>query len=404
MFLHSFLTRRVLLPLLPRILPAKTNTPPSRITSRMKDTLLRLTLSSTRTELEEIRHKDHTQTLSKLPASASPSLTIQHLQSAYLKSLTHLVPSSLLHPPSLPLNTYLPTGPPPLLDFLRLQYLTCLTVPYLQTHDLYKDLQSLTKTSSPPPTLASYARLLSPRSKSGKVKVTSKNARTLLLDPLPPPPIKSYLLPLLNNCGSYVNGAPAVMYVMESLSYYELFPLEHLQLIANSISTVIGTSGKVLELGAGDGRLTKGLRYVMKGVDIVGTDDGTWGLEGKGGEVMKADYKEALKRYATEEDVVVVSWMPQGVDWTREIRRRGVKGYVLVGEIWDGCCGDNWETWGNPKYRRRGEGEEEEDDTPIYEREGYVMEVVGEGKEQISRYCSKGSQVTKTVLFTRVDR
>ena len=32
-------------------------------------------------------------------------------------------------------------------------------------------------------------------------------------------------------------------------------------------------------------------------------------------------------------DIVVCSWMPQGVDFTAEFRKAGVDGYVLIGEV-----------------------------------------------------------------------
>ena len=62
-----------------------------------------------------------------------------------------------------------------------------------------------------------------------------------------------------------------------------------------------------------------------------------------------ADYREALKTYRPH--LVLCSWMPMGVDWTRAFRECGSVGeYLLLGEVYDGAVGHNWETWGNPAF------------------------------------------------------
>jgi len=71
---------------------------------------------------------------------------VLRLQSAYFSSLQTLLPSSLLTPPNTTSTAkYLRTGPPALLDFLRLQYLACITVPYLQAYDMYPKINELDK-------------------------------------------------------------------------------------------------------------------------------------------------------------------------------------------------------------------------------------------------------------------
>jgi hypothetical protein len=145
----------------------------------------------------------------------------------------------------------------------------------------------------------------------------------------------------------------------------------------------------VLELGAGNGRLAFFLRREltnsMKGagisnthhqkkkkvsnnsgkkdksslvtVDFIAIDHGGWSIRknattsdlGKDGYVEKLDYKKALLKY--QPDLVIVSWMPMFSDWTKEIRATpSVKEYILIGESDDGCCGNNWETWGNAEF------------------------------------------------------
>ena len=73
--------------------------------------------------------------------------------------------------------------------------------------------------------------------------------------------------------------------------------------------------------------------------------------EGSGGaiEVEPLSCAAALLKY--QPTVVVCSWMPQGVDWSAEIRAtKSVQEYILVGEVDGGCCGDPWLTWGHSSF------------------------------------------------------
>ena len=65
--------------------------------------------------------------------------------------------------------------------------------------------------------------------------------------------------------------------------------------------------------------------------------------------VLSMDFRKALKRY--NPDIVICSWMPMSEDWSQVIRNNPhVKEYILIGEWWDGCVGNNWFTWGNPHF------------------------------------------------------
>jgi hypothetical protein len=103
---------------------------------------------------------------------------------------------------------------------------------------------------------------------------------------------------------------------------------------------------------------------------LVATDDGSWSIFPRA-PVERLSVEQALERYApvlppapstpspsAQADsnhggrvtIVLCSWMPMDVDWTRLFRRHRVDEYVLIGERDDGQCGHNWETWGNPHF------------------------------------------------------
>ncbi len=99
---------------------------------------------------------------------------------------------------------------------------------------------------------------------------------------------------------------------------------------------------RVLEVGAGDGWLSKLL--IAKGLNVVGvTDNHSWLVHSKmtyGMPVEKMTYYNAIKKYRP--DVVIVSWMPYGSDWTPGFRKiKSVKGYFIIGESEGGCCGSD---------------------------------------------------------------
>lgn len=101
-----------------------------------------------------------------------------------------------------------------------------------------------------------------------------------------------------------------------------------------------GTTKKtvtVLEVGAGNGRLSHFLRRKLKApsastslgtFQVVATDSGGWKLKGADAlsavedfvPVEKLGFEAALAKY--NPDVVLVSWMPMGEDWT-EVGREG---------------------------------------------------------------------------------
>jgi hypothetical protein len=128
----------------------------------------------------------------------------------------------------------------------------------------------------------------------------------------------------------------------------------------------------VLEVGAGNGRLSHFLSTALtegrsvkdiratgspsfrhddpesENIVIICTDSGDRGLDVECGmrfPVEKIRHEDALSKY--KPDIVIVSWMELGCDWTESFRRcPSVKEYILIGEADSGVCGRLHETWG----------------------------------------------------------
>mmetsp|Transcript_19145 Transcript_19145/g.51541 ORF Transcript_19145/g.51541 Transcript_19145/m.51541 type:complete len:323 (+) Transcript_19145:29-997(+) len=152
---------------------------------------------------------------------------------------------------------------------------------------------------------------------------------------------------------------------------YEVLTREHVrglaQLILHVRAHLVAAGGlgqgqplRVLELGAGNGRLAHALRVAMASdhpsmkdaaqqdvstdppVLLVASD-----LHPRQGcfPVLEMDYARALEVCAP--DVALVSWMPLGHDWTHAVRASAsVQALVLVGEAGAGVCGHPSLTWG----------------------------------------------------------
>lgn len=117
---------------------------------------------------------------------------------------------------------------------------------------------------------------------------------------------------------------------------------------------------RVLEVGAGDGRLRHHLalsiarararQESLPDVELVATDSGQRGLAEAAPLELRARVKvlDAEAAIGAEQpDVVIACWMPMGADWTSKMRATpSVKEYILIGEVDDGICGHPWLTWG----------------------------------------------------------
>ena len=109
---------------------------------------------------------------------------------------------------------------------------------------------------------------------------------------------------------------------------------------------------RVLEVGAGDGKLAFHLQRLLGGhddgrIEVLASDDKSWRIKPMAGgpTVHEMDCAAAVSHFRP--NLVLCSWMPCGEDWTPGIRAvPEVESYVLIGEADapDGCCGAG-ETW-----------------------------------------------------------
>ncbi|MDI6603285.1 MAG: hypothetical protein QME57_04235 [Patescibacteria group bacterium] len=161
----------------------------------------------------------------------------------------------------------------------------------------------------------------------------------------------------------------------------------------------------ILEIGAGNGRLSHFLQQKLEErapgqTKVVATDSGEWRLK-RDFPVEQLKHDEAMKKYSP--DIVIVSWMPYLQDSSKDIRKcPSVKEYILIGETDGGCCGDPWETWGQP-WLLWDEDDEGGEKIPPYEADGFEREDLDELSDlQICRTDEPGRyRHSRTVSFKR---
>lgn len=157
----------------------------------------------------------------------------------------------------------------------------------------------------------------------------------------------------------------------------------------------------ILEVGAGDGRLTHFLQEKMDELipgkaKIIATDSGEYKIS-PDFPVESIPHKEALEKYKPK--IIIFSWMPYEYDCTSDFRAmESVDEYILIGEADGGCCGDEWETWGVSYL-----DEERDNQTPPYEKDGFEKIYQSEMSElQLSRVnISEGKSTSCTFSFMR---
>lgn len=162
----------------------------------------------------------------------------------------------------------------------------------------------------------------------------------------------------------------------------------------------------ILEVGAGDGRLTHFLQEKMNElmpgkVKIIATDSSDWKIP-LAFPVEKMSHNEALEKYKPK--IVISSWMPYQYDWTADFRAaESVDEYILIGEADGGCCGDEWLTWGQKWTFDEEERERRENQLPPYEQDGFEKVYQDDLSDlQLSRIdVFEGKSTTRTVSFRR---
>ena len=197
---------------------------------------------------------------------------------------------------------------------------------------------------------------------------------------------KTSLEDILEIAGAHVASNGPLNALCEERDIYQLWTKEYIELLAGYLlerTNSYDGDTVILDVGAGDGLLSKYLRMAMgekirpqsttrttkrrkspegkhqqhrrpssshqKVPAIVAVDDGSWRILQKA-DVQKMNAEEAMKQYSSDDNtqvIVLCSWMPMGIDWTSLFRKFNPSEYILIGECDDGGCGDNWETWGN---------------------------------------------------------
>jgi hypothetical protein len=122
-----------------------------------------------------------------------------------------------------------------------------------------------------------------------------------------------------------------------------------------------GAPLRVLEVGAGDGRLAYHLNAALRAaaedgsVTLHATDSDARGLlaASPAGALVEVAPCDASLLARCAPHLVLACWPPFGVDWTALFRAApSVREYVLLGE--PDICGTPWETWGDARHLERG--------------------------------------------------
>lgn len=142
---------------------------------------------------------------------------------------------------------------------------------------------------------------------------------------------------------------------------YEILTQEHIGQLSTYLQQRAEKYGatpqnplRILEVGAGDGRLTHFLSENLSNtIRLEATDSGhkkikpefpVTIIKGDRGETDGlGPIEKAMQEY--QPDIVISSWMPINKDWTKTFRDMpSVKEYILIGD--PEVCAQPWETWG----------------------------------------------------------
>ncbi len=166
-------------------------------------------------------------------------------------------------------------------------------------------------------------------------------------------------------------------------NFFELFSLEYINKLSEYISERIELEGnkngfpvKILEIGAGNGKLTHSLKKRLNEIipgkfEITAIDDKSWDKEKAfwftpitvDFPVEEVTHEKALEKYKPQ--IVLCSWMSPGKDLSEEIcKTDSVDEYILIGDT--SCCGtDN--TW-EETYKNYGFTQKHIEELSVYQR------------------------------------
>jgi hypothetical protein len=207
-------------------------------------------------------------------------------------------------------------------------------------------------------------------------------------------------LPTTREVEATFEGKQSKKYRLRSeAGQYEILTLEYVDGLASYMAQRAEELGreetlKVLEVGAGSGKLTRQLKKLLTEknaeIELVATDkdDGKWGIP-LGENVENLDYREALSKY--KPDVVLCSWMPMDQDWSSAFRDQpSVKEYILIGE--EATTGQEQATWG-----KQGAGDKKQ---TAFEKDGFARSDL-DGLSDLQTWVP--TLHSKTVSFRRIE-
>ena len=192
---------------------------------------------------------------------------------------------------------------------------------------------------------------------------------------------------------------------------YEFWTEEYIGAFADYLRGRVEEYCIILEVGAGDGRLSHFLKQKLgkraNKIKVIATDSGEYGIKPQF-PVEKLTHTKALEKYKPE--IVICSWMPYKVDFTADFRKcPSVMEYILIGDADDGC-GDPWKTWGLPPIESLYDPSKE-CEIPPYERDGFERKNLYDlSRLQICRTDLPGSlnffqlSHSSTVSFRRIKK
>lgn len=184
---------------------------------------------------------------------------------------------------------------------------------------------------------------------------------------------------------------------------YEVLTKEYIEALATYLEERIrllkertGKDVTILEVGAGDGRLTHFLQKELKrrgvtGYRMIASDGGQWHIAPRY-PVEREDAATAVWDF--EPQIVLACWMPKHEDWTAQMRATpSVEEYLLVGPKDSGTSGDSTATWG--QELKGGE-------QPAYEQDGFQRQDLKDlSALQMGQKDRTGYHYSSTVSFRR---